>query len=51
MYFVLVFLSECGYFKKGGLLLLCASLCTELRFENGICSSSLLNRNGSEEFS
>lgn len=49
MYFVLVFLSECDYFKKG--VLLCASLCTELRFENGICSSSLLNRNGSEEFS
>lgn len=49
MYFVLVFLSECGHFKKGHLL--CASVCTELRFENGICSSLLLNRNGREEFS
>lgn len=49
MYFVLVFLSECGYFRKGRSL--CASVCTELRFENGICSSPLLNRNESEEFS
>lgn len=42
-------LSECGYFRKGALL--CAAQYTEMCFVNGICNSSLLNINGSEEYS